>query len=102
MIARKEIDARRTYLLLPDGRVASTLRLRPLLAELRRLGIPGVRPTATHPELLDLYERHVRSTAELMRAHKPFPRGKDTAPGVELSDWVAKQAAALIEQQARG
>ena len=97
----RNLDATRLWLVLPSGEVASTLRLGALLAELRRLNISGISPTMTKLELLDAYERHVRTTADELRAHKPFPRGTNTPPGCrELSAFVVQQALVFIEREA--
>jgi len=58
-------DATRHHgLELPDGTSATSLRLEPLRAELRRLGIEGISAAMSKSELLDCFSAHVNKIAE--------------------------------------
>lgn len=84
----------RKNLLLPDGRRADQLRIRPLWQELNRLGTPGINATMGKDALLDRYAAQIATVAETLPRSGMKPR--------DLSATVAKQAAALIANQAAG
>ena len=88
-------DVDRKNLLLPDGRRADELRLRPLWQELNRLGVPGITSEMGKCALLDRYAAHIADVADRL----PKSSGMH---GRDISQTVAKQAAALIAQQAAG
>jgi hypothetical protein len=91
----RHLDVKRPDLFLSDGRLATSLRLGPLLAELQRLSIPGVEAAMAKGALLDAYEKHVTELVDKIR--------KTETPGArhpkEITQAVAKLAAKLIEQQ---
>lgn len=79
------------FLLLPDGRRADSLRLLPLLAELRRLGIPAISGSMSKPQLLERYAEVFGAALKTVPKHHGGPR--------PLSEIVAKQASAAIAAQ---
>ncbi|QWG16123.1 hypothetical protein KMZ68_13825 [Bradyrhizobium sediminis] len=88
-------DVDRKNLLLPDGQRADQLRITPLRKELIRLGVPGINHEMGKCALLDQYAAHVSAVADRL----PKSGGMQ---GRDISQTVAKQAAALIAQQAAG
>lgn len=95
-ILTKEIDL--SNLVLPDGKPAGSLRIGPLYAELCRLKIPGIAAHMGKEELIETYGAHVRAIAEEIRG----PERPGMKHPKDISQTVARQAAAVIEQQRAG